>query len=161
LHTGINIVSDNSQVWKPNVTVAAIAERDGRFLMVRELINGSETWNQPAGHLEPNETIEQAVVRETLEETSYQFFPRQLCGIYRIKPDPASDRTYLRFAFSGDVGDNLNQPLDADILSAEWMTLQQIRDTQSAHRTPLVLQCILDYLHKPSYPLQVFSSDFA
>jgi 8-oxo-dGTP pyrophosphatase MutT (NUDIX family) len=154
-------VNDSSDIWKPHVTVAAIIEQDRRFLMVRELINGREMFNQPAGHLEPNETIEQAVIRETLEETSYQFTPRQLCGIYRITPEPENNRTYLRFAFSGDLGEKLNRPLDQDILSTEWMTLDQIRATQHAHRTPLVLQCILDYQEKPSYPLQVFSSAFA
>ncbi len=154
-------MDDSAEIWKPHVTVAAIAERDGRFLMVRESIEGREMFNQPAGHVEPNETIEQAVIRETLEETSYPFKPKQLCGIYRFIPDYSSNLTYLRFSFSGIVGDNLNKPLDTGIISAEWMTLDQIRQSQESHRSPMVLQCVLDYLEKPSYPLQVFSSSFA
>jgi ADP-ribose pyrophosphatase YjhB (NUDIX family) len=154
-------VDASSTIWKPHVTVAAIAERDGRFLMVRESIEGREVFNQPAGHVEPNETIEQAVVRETLEETSYPFTPQQLCGIYRYIPDPTSNRTYLRFSISGETGENLNQALDSGIISAEWMTLDEIRQSQDSHRSPMVLQCVLDYLEKPSYPLQVFSSSFA
>ena len=129
--------------------------------MVTERIDGQLTYNQPAGHLEPGETIEQAVIRETLEETSYPFKPHQLCGIYRYTPDSSNSLTYLRFCFSGDTGACLNQPLDSDIISAQWMTLDEIRETRPAHRSPMVMQCILDYLEKPSYPLQVFSSTFA
>jgi 8-oxo-dGTP pyrophosphatase MutT (NUDIX family) len=154
-------VDDSTEIWKPHVTVAAIAERDGRFLMVRELIEGREMFNQPAGHVEPNETIEQAVIRETLEETSYPFTPQQFCGIYRFLPDPSSDLTYLRFSISGIVADNLQKPLDTGIISAEWLTLDEIRQSQDAHRSPMVLQCVLDYLEKPSYPLQIISSSFA
>jgi ADP-ribose pyrophosphatase YjhB (NUDIX family) len=154
-------VSNNSDTWKPHVTVAAIAEKAGRFLLVKEKVDGREVFNQPAGHVEPNESVEQAVIRETLEETSYAFKPLRLCGIYRFTPDPHNNRTYLRFAFSGEIGEHLKQPLDTDILSAEWMTLDEIRQTRHAHRSPMVMQCVLDYLEKPSYPLQVFSSSFA
>lgn len=157
--TGTSIVMADD-VWKPHVTVAAICERDGRFLLVREKIQGIEVLNQPAGHLDPGETLEQAVIRETLEETSYPFVPRQLSGIYRFLPNQNSDETHLRFAFSGDTGRCLNQPLDKDIVCAEWMTLEQIKACQAHHRSPMVLQCILDYLHEPSYPLQVFSTAF-
>lgn len=129
--------------------------------MVRESIEGREMFNQPAGHVEPNESIEQAVIRETLEETSYPFTPEKLCGIYRYIPDPASNRTYLRFSISGSVGENQHKPLDKGIISAEWMSLDEIRQSQHAHRSAMVLQCVLDYLEKPSYPLQVFSSSFA
>ncbi len=118
-------------------------------------------FNQPAGHVEPNETVEQAVIRETLEETSYPFTPKQLCGIYRFIPDPSSNLTYLRFSISGEVGEKLNTSLDTGILSVEWMTLDEIRQSQDVHRSPMVLQCVLDYLEKPSYPLQVFRSSFA
>lgn len=150
----------DQDIWKPHVTVAAICERDGRFLLVREKINGIEVLNQPAGHLDPGETLEQAVIRETLEETSYRFVPRELSGIYRFLPEQNSNETHLRFAFSGDTGDCLNQPLDKGIIAAEWMTLEQIQASRAQHRSPMVLQCILDYLHEPSYPLQVFSAAF-
>ena len=153
-----------SEIWKPHATVAAICEKQGRFLLVKEEINGDEVFNQPAGHVEPGESIEQAVIRETLEETSYEFSPTGLCGIYRYIPDsgPEADanRTYLRFSFSGTVGECLNKPLDDGIISAEWMTLEEIKQSQSRHRSPMVLQCILDYIEKPAYPLQIFSPDF-
>ena len=149
-----------TEIWKPHVTVAAVCQRDQRFLMVRELAGGREVLNQPAGHLDPGESLEQAVIRETLEETSYRFKPTALCGIYRWQPDPDSDRTYMRFAFSGELGEHLNQPLDSEIIAAEWLTLEQIQSNADRLRTPMVVQCILDYLEKPSYPLQVLSSAF-
>lgn len=151
----------DSTVWKPHVTVAAICESANRFLLVRELVDGREVYNQPAGHLDPGETIEQAVIRETLEETAYDFTPLKLTGVYRYLLDPAvTDKTYIRFAFSGTIGQHHDQPLDEGILSAEWMTLDEIRQSQEKHRSPMVLHCILDYLQKPAYPLQVFSADF-
>lgn len=137
-----------------------MAERDNRFLLVRELIKGQEVLNQPAGHLDPGESLEQACIRETMEETSYEFMPDRLCGVYRWHPENHTEKTYLRFSFSGKVGKNLNKPLDSGILRAEWLTLEEIHQNQQALRTPMVLQCILDYLHKPSYPLKVFNPDF-
>jgi 8-oxo-dGTP pyrophosphatase MutT (NUDIX family) len=154
-------LNNSEEIWKPHATVAAIAEQDGRFLLVRECIDGQEVLNQPAGHVDADETIEQAVVRETLEETGYQFAPERLCGIYRFLPDPTSERTYLRFSFSGTVGERVSTKLDKEIICAEWMTLEQLQACREIHRTPMVEQCILDYLHKPSYPLQVFSDEFA
>ena len=152
---------NSNDVWKPYVTVATIVECEGRFLMVRELINGKEMLNQPAGHVEPHETIEQAAIRETLEETGYQFSPTGLVGIYRFLPDPEDQRTYLRFSFCGQASEQITHDLDDGIIGPEWMTLDEIRSTQDRHRTPMVLQCVLDYLEKPPYPLQVFSEAFA
>lgn len=149
----------DTEVWKPHATVAAICERDNQFLLVTEKVDGQIVLNQPAGHLDPGETLEQAVIRETREETSYTFTPQNLVGVYRYQPGQ-SDITYLRFAFSGEVGEKLNSPLDTDIISAQWMSLDEIRQNHATHRSPMVLQCILDYLQKPSYPLQVFSSEF-
>jgi 8-oxo-dGTP pyrophosphatase MutT (NUDIX family) len=144
--------------WKPHVTVAAIIEQQGRFLLVKEIIEGQEVYNQPAGHLEPNETLQQAVTREVLEETAHPFEPLSLVGVYRFVP--GADKTYLRFEFSGTVFTPLNQPLDREIVSAEWLDLEQIKQLQDQHRSPMVLQCILDYLNKPAYPLDVFSAEF-
>jgi 8-oxo-dGTP pyrophosphatase MutT (NUDIX family) len=90
-------------IWTPRTTVAALCERDGRYLLVRESVNGDIVFNQPAGHLDPDETLLQAVVRETLEETRYQFVPTALQGVYRFKPNPDSDKTYIRFLFRGEV----------------------------------------------------------
>ena len=160
--SGISIAMvDSEEVWKPHVTVAAIIEKEQRFLLVRERVDGREVLNQPAGHLDPNETLEQAVIRETLEETSYPFQPRQLTGIYRYVPDPSNQQqSYLRFAFSGEVGECLHQPLDRDIIRAEWMTLDEVKQSQDIHRSPMTLECILDYLQKPAYPLHIFSPSF-
>jgi 8-oxo-dGTP pyrophosphatase MutT (NUDIX family) len=148
-------------VWKPRTTVAAICERDGKFLLVRESVNGDIVYNQPAGHLEPDETLLQAVVRETMEETRYRFKPTALQGIYRFKPDPAADKTYIRFLFRGEVGERLDGPLDAGIIAAEWLSHEQVCACRDQHRSPVVLQCIDDFLEGPGYPLDVISRDFA
>lgn len=147
-------------MWKPHVTVAAICERDKRFLLVRERVQGRIVLNQPAGHLDPGETLEQAVVRETLEETSYDFTPSNLVGVYRYVLDQPENETYIRFAFSGNLGEQHNLPLDDGIIAAEWLSLDEIHQNHEILRGPMVLQCILDYLQKPSYPLQVFSPSF-
>lgn len=148
-------------VWKPRTTVAAICERDGKFLLVRESVNGDIVYNQPAGHLEPDETLLQAVVRETLEETRYRFKPTALQGIYRFKPDPAADKTYIRFLFRGEVGERLEGPLDNGIIAAEWLSHEQVYACRAQHRSPMVLQCIDDFLEGPGYPLDIISQEFA
>jgi ADP-ribose pyrophosphatase YjhB (NUDIX family) len=158
---GTATVGDRSrEVWKPHVTVAAVCERDSRFLLVRERAHGRIVLNQPAGHLEPDETLEQAVIRETLEETAYDFTPTGLLGIYRCIAAENAE-TYLRFAFAGRLGQQHKQALDQGILAAEWLTLDEIKREQASLRTPMVMQCILDYLDQRPYPLQVFSPDFA
>lgn len=158
--SGISTVSNDDEVWKPHVTVAAICERDGRFLLVREEVDGRVVLNQPAGHLDPGESLQQAVIRETLEETAYDFKPQRLTGIYRYAPDTSSSQCFLRFAFSGITGQRLDRALDKGIIDVEWMKLEEIEQNQHLLRTPMVMQCILDYLQKPAYPLQVFSPDF-
>jgi 8-oxo-dGTP pyrophosphatase MutT (NUDIX family) len=146
--------------WKPHATVAALAERDGQYLLVKERVAGSIRFNQPAGHLEPGESIVEAVVRETLEETGYQFRPTGLQSIYRLMPDSDSDKTYLRFLFRGEIGDRSHSELDQGIISAEWMDYNQIVACRDKHRSPLVLQSIDDYLAGPGYPLNIFSDLF-
>ena len=133
-------------VWKPDVTVAAVVERDGRFLLVEEETSDGLRLNQPAGHLEANESIVDAVVRETLEETAYDFAPVQLTGIYRWSR-PASELSYLRFAFSGDLGEHYpERSLDAGILRTVWFSRDEILASVDRHRSPLVVRCIDDYL---------------
>lgn len=146
--------------WKPHVTVAALARRGDRFLLVREDVNGRVVINQPAGHLDPGETFEQAVIRETLEETAYPFTPRGLLGIYRFIPDEGVGETHIRFAFTGEVGEQRDLPLDDGIIEALWMTVDELRACRDQHRGPMVLQCVLDSLDKPAYPLQLFSAEF-
>lgn len=144
-------------IWKPNTTVAAIIERDGRFLLVEEETADGIRLNQPAGHLEDGETLLEGVVRETREETAYEFMPEALLGIYHWR-HPGKDITYLRFAFTGQVGHHhTEQALDDGIIRAVWMTLEEIRASQSIHRSPQVLTCIEHYLAGQRYPLDVLT----
>jgi len=142
-------------IWKPNVTVAAVIERDGKFLLVEEETAQGIRFNQPAGHLEANESLLAAVARETLEESAYTFTPRHLLGIYRWHAT-TSDTTYLRFAFTGDItAHDAARALDAGILRAVWLTPEEIRATQTRHRSPLILRCVEDYLAGKRYPLDL------
>jgi len=144
-------------IWKPNVTVAAVLERDGKFLLVEEETSQGRRFNQPAGHLEPNESLLVAAAREVLEESAYHFTPRHLIGIYRWH-SVSADTTYLRFAFSGDItGYEPARQLDEGIVRAEWMTLDEIRTTQERHRSPLILRCVEDYLAGKRYPLELLT----
>ena len=142
-------------IWKPNVTVAAVIEQQGRFLLVEERTSHGLQFNQPAGHLEADESLVAAVAREVLEESAYRFEPQHFVGIYRWH-SPASDTTYLRFAFAGRVVDHYpNRELDEGIVRALWMTVDEIRNSQSRHRSPLVLHCVEDYLAGKCYPIEM------
>ena len=144
-------------VWKPNVTVAAVIARDGKFLLVEEETAQGARFNQPAGHLEADESLLAAVVRETLEESAYHFTPSHLIGIYRWHA-AESDTTYLRFAFTGDItGHEANRALDTGILQAVWLTPDEIRANKARHRSPLILRCVEDYLAGKRYPLEVIT----
>ncbi len=140
-------------IWKPDVTVAAVIERDGKFLLVEEETSQGLRFNQPAGHLEARESLLAAVARETLEESAYHFVPQHLLGIYRWHSTRA-DTTYLRFAFTGAItGHEADRQLDTGILQAVWLTADEIRATQASHRSPLILHCVEDYLAGKRYPL--------
>ena len=142
-------------IWKPNVTVAAVIERDGKFLLVEEETTQGVRFNQPAGHLEAHESILDSVTREVLEESAYHFVPQHLLGIYRWH-SADSNTTYLRFAFTGTItGHEAGRPLDTGILQAVWLTPDEIRATQARHRSPLVLRCVEDYLDNKRYPLDL------
>jgi len=142
-------------IWKPNATVAAVIEHDGKFLLVEEKTSQGIRYNQPAGHLEANESLLAAATRETLEESAYSFTPQHVLGIYRWH-SPTSDTTYLRFAFTGAItGHDVNRQLDTGIIQALWLTPDEIRATQAQHRSPLVLRCIEDYLAGNRYPLEL------
>jgi 8-oxo-dGTP pyrophosphatase MutT (NUDIX family) len=144
-------------IWKPNVTVAAVLEQDGKFLLVEEQTRQGLLFNQPAGHLEPEESLLVAVARETLEESAYAFEPQHLIGIYHWH-SPVSDTTYLRFAFTGRIlAHHAQLALDEGIVRAVWMTPEEIRATQARHRSPLVLRCVEDYLAGKRYPLQLLT----
>jgi 8-oxo-dGTP pyrophosphatase MutT (NUDIX family) len=141
--------------WKPHVTVAAVVEREGRFLLVEEHTERGLLFNQPAGHLESDESIVSAVARETLEETAWEFSPDHLIGVYRWRP-AESDITYLRFAFSGRLGaHHADRALDAGILRAVWLSPEEIRAGRNRHRSPLVVRCMEDYLAGVRAPLDL------
>lgn len=143
------------RVWKPNVTVAAVIEREGRFLLVEEETANGLCFNQPAGHLEDGESLVAAAAREALEETAHRFRPESLVGIYQW-PRPDGEVTYLRFAFAGRVeGVESGRTLDAGILRAVWMDLAEVEATAARHRSPLILRCIRDYLDGRRYPLDL------
>ncbi len=147
--------------WKPHATVAALCERDGRYLLVRERVAGEIVYNQPAGHLDPGESLLDAVIRETLEETRYAFEPQALLGIYRYLPHAEAGETYLRFLFRGEVGERLDGALDDEIVAAEWLSYEQVLDCRARHRSPLVLRGIDDSRRSPGYSLDIISSEFA
>jgi 8-oxo-dGTP pyrophosphatase MutT (NUDIX family) len=147
--------------WKPAVTVAAVIEHEGRFLFVEEEADGRRVLNQPAGHLDPNESLLDAVAREVLEETAHRFVPSALVGVYRWHP-PGLDVTYLRFAFRGSAsGRDEGRPLDSEILALHWLTPQELAARRAMHRSPLVERCVADYLAGRSYPLELLSREFA
>lgn len=140
-------------IWKPHVTVAAIIEKEGRFLLVEEDTPDGVLLNQPAGHLEPGESLLAAVRRETLEESAWHFEPQHLVGIYQWRP-PAHDLTYLRFSFAGALLEHEPaRTLDTGILGTHWLTAEEIALSRARHRSPLVYDCVRDYLSGVRYPL--------
>jgi 8-oxo-dGTP pyrophosphatase MutT (NUDIX family) len=144
------------RIWKPSVTVAAIIERDGLFLLVEEETSDGVRLNQPAGHLDPFESLEQAVIRETLEETAHDFTPTALVGMYMSRYQSARtglDVTYLRFTFCGEVGQLHDRPLDHGIIRTLWMSRDEMAACQERHRSPLMLQCVDEYLEGRRAPL--------
>ena len=136
--------------------MAAIIERGGRFLLVEEETSDGIRINQPAGHLDPGETLADAAARETLEETAHSFRPSALLGVYMWSASAGrqSNATFVRFAFIGDVGAlDASRKLDEGILRTLWLTPDELRTRQAEHRSPLVLQCVEDYLAGQSFPL--------
>lgn len=149
--------------WKPSVTVAAVIERDGRFLLVEELTPEGIRLNQPAGHLDPGESLLEAVVREVLEETACRFTPTALLGVYMsrfIRSARQQDVTYLRFAFCGQVsGPEPGRALDRGILRTVWMTPAEIRAAADRHRSPALQRNVDDYLAGVRHPLETVYVD--
>ena len=147
--------------WKPSVTVAAIIERDGLFLLVEEHTPEGLRLNNPAGHLDPGESPEQACAREALEETTFRFAPTALVGVYLNRfQRPGEDITYLRFAFCGDLGEAVpGRELDTGIVRTVWLSADEVRASTARHRSPLVLQCLEDYLAGRRFPLDLVRTD--
>ncbi len=145
--------------WKPHATVAAVIERQGRFLLVEELIDGRRVLNQPAGHLEAGESFTEAVCREVLEETAHRFEPEGLVGVYLYPhPDPRQEITYLRICFHGrSLGREPGRPLDEGIIGPLWLSREELAAEPERLRSPLVLRCIDDYLAGRRYPLDLLN----
>jgi 8-oxo-dGTP pyrophosphatase MutT (NUDIX family) len=149
--------------WKPNVTVAAIIEQDGHFLLVEEETADGLKLNNPAGHLDPGESPQDACAREVLEETAHEFTPTALVGVYLnrfTRTRTGDDITYLRFAFTGTLGAHHTwRTLDDGIVRTVWLTPDDLRATQERHRSPLVMQCIEDYLAGRRAALELIHTD--
>ena len=151
------------QRWKPNVTVAAVIEKEGRFLLVEEIAADGLRLNNPAGHLDPGESPAQGCAREAREETRYDFRPTGLVGIYLSRtqrPATGEDTTYMRLAFCGELGaEDLTRKLDHGIVRAVWLTADEIRASADRHRSPLLLRSMEDYLAGRRYPLDLVHTD--
>ncbi len=149
--------------WKPNVTVAALIERDGHFLLVEEDTADGLRLNNPAGHLDPGESPIQACIREVLEETAHDFTPTAVVGVYLNRfrrTRTGDDITYLRFAFAGQLGTHHGwRALDEGIVRTVWMTPEEIRATRERHRSPLLLRCLEDYLAGQRFALSLVHTD--
>lgn len=148
-------------LWRPSVTVAAVIEQHGKFLLVKERVEGRLVLNQPAGHLDPGESLADACRREVLEETAHRFQPTGLVGIYRWHYAP-KDVTFLRFCFRGSLeGADSTRGLDQEIVSLEWLTAAELKQRRAEHRSPLVERCVEDFLAGRNFPLELLSRQFA
>ena len=137
----------------PHITVATIVERAGKFLMVKENSGGRLVYNQPSGHVEVKESLLDAAIRETLEETAWRVNLEKLLGIYQYT-SPENDITYVRHCFIAKaIEPRTERDLDEDIAEAVWVSLEELEQRESEMRSPLVLEVILDYLKGVSYPL--------
>ena len=141
--------------WQPDVTVATVVVADGRLLCVEERANGRLVLNQPAGHLEPDESLQDAALRETREETGWDVRLTSFVGAYQWKA-PETGRHYMRMAFAAEpVHHHPDRPLDDGIVRALWMTPQELLDARDRHRSPLVWQVVSDHLAGQRFPLSL------
>lgn len=147
------------QRWKPNVTVAAIVEHQGRYLLVEETTSEGLRLNNPAGHLDPGESLIQAVVREALEETARIFTPTHLVGVYLARAG-RDETTYLRFAFAGTASEPVaGRALDHGIVRTLWLTAKEIEAERERHRSALLWRCIQDHCAGRRHPLDLLATD--
>jgi 8-oxo-dGTP pyrophosphatase MutT (NUDIX family) len=153
--------------WKPSVTVAGIIEKDGQYLLVEEHTPNGLMFNNPAGHLDPGESPLQGCVREVLEETAFHFTPTALVGVYLSRffkqasaDEPAQDISYLRFAFTGELGAHeAGRALDVGIVRTLWMSIEEMQATQVRHRSRLLLRCAQDHAAGQRFPLEAVYTD--
>lgn len=154
--------STQTSRWGPRVTVAALIERQGRYLMVEEQTSAGLQLNTPAGHLEPGESLHDAAVREALEETACHFTPEAVLGVY-LAASPNSrgqDNTWLRVAFCGQASEPVpGLTLDTGIVRTLWLSAQEIEQSRARHRSPLVWLCVQDHMRGQRYPLDLLHTD--
>jgi ADP-ribose pyrophosphatase YjhB (NUDIX family) len=142
--------------WTPHLTVAAVIESESGFLLVEENADDMIVFNQPAGHWDEGETLIDAVIRETLEETAWHFIPQAIVGIYTYTSD-VNNITYLRICFCGTVtSHDSDRPLDTGVMRAVWLSRAELLHQKL--RSPMVLQCIDDYLNGTRYPLSLLTT---
>lgn len=142
----------------PDVTVAAVTETAGRFLVVEERVRQRLVFNQPAGHVESGETLRAAIVREVREETAWRFEPNSVIGVYLWR-NPTNGRATLRFAFTGAVADHdAAQQLDRGIVRTHWLSSHELEERENQLRSPLVLRCVRDYLSGQRLPLEAYAA---
>jgi 8-oxo-dGTP pyrophosphatase MutT (NUDIX family) len=143
--------------WSPHVVVACVVERDGRFLMVEERINGTLMLNQPAGHWEHGETLVEGAVRETLEESGWDVRPTHLLGLYHYDP-PGLGYGFLRVAFVAEaLREHVGRELDHGIERVLWLSRDELVATRARHRGPMVVSCVDDYLAGRRLPLELIA----
>lgn len=141
--------------WAPHVTVATIVERAGRFLLVYEEADGKQVYNQPAGHLDPHETLQEAAIRETLEETAWHVRLTGVVGV-NLYEAPTNGITYVRTTFIAEaVSQDTERSLDAGIIEAVWLTYEEILERRAQLRSPMTLQIIDEYRAGRRFPLAV------
>ncbi len=142
-------------VWKPHVTVAAVIEKNNRFLLVEEMTSSGIAFNQPAGHLEEGESLINAIQREVLEETAYIFQPETIIAVQLYRKNSHS-KSFLRICFSGQSVKHINdQPLDDGIIKTHWLNCEEIEEKKSLLRSPLVMASIIEYKKGHHYPLSL------
>lgn len=148
---------EKPRVWLPHVTVATVVERNGRFLLIEEEMDGDIVINQPAGHWEEGETFVEAALRETLEETGWKVEITGLVGIYEYKP-PQLDYAFVRFAYSAKpISHDPQHVLDEGIRRWFWMDQNELRQEVYRHRSPMVQQCVEDYWMVKRWPLSLIT----
>lgn len=147
-------------MWNTHVTVAAIIEKNNQFVLVTDVTSQGLKLNQPAGHVEPEEDFIQAVIREVKEESSLQFIPEKIVGIYWYRPNP--DNNYLRVCFKGHLKDDNAEPMpsnaDDGVVAAHWYSLDEIQNRKDELRSSLVMRCIEDYRSGQEYPLEILAN---
>lgn len=139
--------------FQPHITVASIVENNGRFLFVREHTSRGIAINQPAGHLDPAETLEQAAIREALEETGWDIEPTAITGLYLY--EAPNGITYQRLCFAANALQQSTEQLAPEIIETLWLTPDELLARRAEWRSPLVMQCLQDYLSGTRYPMEL------